>query len=530
VQEQKEPLVTRMRPVLMWIGRIALWSALALAGALLGLRVAGPIERETALGNVTLDVAPSWHGEINAYIPIADWGIRADAFETPLQIRVEPRGVDRQAVLRAASGDAHVLSAAEKDAKDAATAALVRALLYAFGGVVIAGLFSAMVRALLPLRNMRRIMGWALAPMLIGALGIAIVVLRAQETFDPQAFNEPRFYARGEELAQLLQVSEQKASDASKGYQSEVQRTLSGYAAILQTGANLTTPEPTKPDSVLLSDLHGNTLVIEPFARLFGDTTIFFAGDLGQTGTAAEARLLVPRLTSLGRKVVAVSGNHDSTLLMRRLARAGAIVLTDTGRLMPDGRTDGEVVKLIDGLDVAGYPDPLEWHGSHPDDPARVFSFAERPNGNAEYARVQGQVVSWFDSLRRRPDVVMIHENGLAQHLARTIEGRGTDQPPLLILTGHDHKQHVDPHGQALVVDAGTAGAGGLFGVGTQSVGIATLQFDTGRVPPRAIDMIRVDPTSGAAEADRIVPSSRTLCDAELVVCKGEQEPKQPAP
>src|SRR6201995_892312 len=155
-----------MRPVLAWIGRILLWSALALAGVLLGLRVAGPMERHTALGNVTLRVAPSWHGEINAYIPIADWGIRADAFETPLQIRVEPRGVDRQAGIKAASGDSKILSAGEKDARHAATAALVRALLFAIGGVILAGAFSAMIRAIRSsTRSRARLALWAIAPM-----------------------------------------------------------------------------------------------------------------------------------------------------------------------------------------------------------------------------------------------------------------------------------------------------------------------------------------------------------------------------
>ena len=262
--------------------------------------------------------------------------------------------------------------------------------------------------------------------MLIGVAGIAIVVVRAKDTFHPNAFNEPHYYARGAELAQLLQVGDKKASDASTGYQNQVQRTLSGYAAILQTGANLTTPEPTHPDAVLMSDLHNNTLVIEPFEKLFGDATIFFAGDLGTTGNQSEANLLVPRLTNLGRKVVAVSGNHDSTLIMQALAKAGATVLTDTGRLLPDGRTDGDKVVEIDGLQVAGYPDPLEWHGPDPDDPTRVFSFSERPNGDAEYAQAEQQIVSWFDHLPRRPDVVMIHQNGLAQFLARTIQSRGT--------------------------------------------------------------------------------------------------------
>ena len=56
---------------------------------------------------------------------------------------------------------------------------------------------------------------------------------------------------------------------------------------------------------------------------------------------------------------------------------------------------------------------------------------------------------------------------GLAQHLAETLHARG-DNGPLLILTGHDHNQHVDLYGPnpgIVVADGGTAGAGGVFGV-----------------------------------------------------------------
>ena len=130
-------------------------------------------------------------------------------------------------------------------------------------------------------------------------------------------------------------------------------------------------------------------------------------------------------------------------------------------------------------------------------------------------------------SSQSRPDVVMIHTNGLAQFLAQSVFSSGPQPKPLLILTGHDHRQHVDLYGDSIaVVDAGTAGAGGVFGVGTQSVGVATLQLPGGRPPPRAIDLINVDPVDGNAQADRVVPSSNAACDVERVQCHG-REPTQ---
>jgi hypothetical protein len=208
---------------------------------------------------------------------------------------------------------------------------------------------------------------------------------------------------------------------------------------------------------------------------------------------------------------------------MRDLAAEGAIVLTDTGRLRADGTTDGKPVQQIGDMKVAGWPDPLEYRGPNPGDPKRIFSFSELPDEDTRYAAAQTGVVRWFDGLPERPDVVMVHQNGLAQHLARALLSRG-DQAPLLILTGHDHNQHVDLYGDDIVVvDAGTGGAGGVFGVGTQSVGVATLQLPGGRPPPRAVDLINVDPVNGNAQADRVVPSSKAACEVERVTCHGRE-------
>jgi predicted phosphodiesterase len=306
--------------------------------------------------------------------------------------------------------------------------------------------------------------------------------------------------------------------ETSRGYTSSVQRTLAGYAALLNAGANVDIAAADESPVVLISDLHGNALAIDAVERTFASRPVFFAGDLGHAGSRAEAQLLAPRLAAVGEPVIAVSGNHDSALMMRRLAREGAIVLTRTGRLGASGETDGKPVQRIGGMRVAGMQDPLEYDGPTPESGDRIFSFSELPGGEERYKRAQADVVAWFDGLPERPDVVMIHTNGLAQHLAKTLYDRG-DQEPLLILTGHDHRQHIDLYRRIEVVDAGTGGAGGVFGVGTQSVGIATLQLPHGRPPARAIDLINVDPVSGNAQAERVVPSSKAACDIERVFC-----------
>ena len=78
-------------------------------------------------------------------------------------------------------------------------------------------------------------------------------------------------------------------------------------------------------------------------------------------------------------------------------------------------------MQRVDGLRIAGYPDPLEWPGPDPTSPHRIFSFAQLPDGNRRYAQAQTALVGWFEQLQPRPQVVLVHENGLAQTLARAI-------------------------------------------------------------------------------------------------------------
>jgi predicted phosphodiesterase len=259
---------------------------------------------------------------------------------------------------------------------------------------------------------------------------------------------------------------------------------------------------------------------------------VFFAGDFGNSGDRSEVDALVPRIAKLGREIVAVSGNHDSHAMMLALARRGVAVLTSKGQLRPDGSHGAQTI-VVEGLRVAGFEDPLEYSGANPDDPNRIFSFGQLPDPSTAVTLQQQRLLRWFTSLDRRPDVVLIHQNGLAEYLARTLWARGYSWP-LTILSGHDHIQHVNHEGPISVIDAGTVGAGGLYGVGSNYVGLGELYFPQGLPVLAAADMIQVEPVSGVAQAQRIVLSDGCArqhieCDSATDYLDPREGPKRSA-
>jgi Calcineurin-like phosphoesterase superfamily domain len=345
----------------------------------------------------------------------------------------------------------------------------------------------------------------------IAVIASVATLWQAQASFDEGALDHPTFYARGAELVQLLDAAT-NAREAGDGYVSKVQGAVSGFASLL-TDPTAGRVDGTHP-ALLASDLHNNRVALDSLRDYARDKPVFFAGDFGNTGSPVEARLLAPGVAGLGRQVVAVSGNHDSSIFMRSLARRGVTVLTRDGALRPDG-SHGPPLVNVDGLRVAGFDDPQEWHGPDPADPRRIFSFSELPDPEQAVTRAQRDLVRWYDGLPRRPDVVLVHQNGLAQWLASRLRSRGVTRP-LTVLTGHDHRQHVTAYGPVTVVDAGTVGASGIYGVGHDSVGLGELHFaPAGSL--EAADLIAVEPVSGAAQAQRVVTEP---CPAAIVVCR----------
>jgi predicted phosphodiesterase len=226
---------------------------------------------------------------------------------------------------------------------------------------------------------------------------------------------------------------------------------------------------------------------------------------------------LARRLATLGDEVVAVSGNHDSPGIMRALERRGVTVLE---------HTDG--VRTIGGLKVAGFEDPLAFEGE--DFPTGIrtgLSFGDLPDGHERYLEAVRERWEWWQALTERPQVLIVHQESIGRALANLIWDAEPEGAPLAILVGHTHEQRLDRYGPVTTVNGGTAGAGGVFGLGTQSVGLALMDFDTATGSLAATDLVQMNPTTSAARAQRVITANPD-CDETLVFC--HDEPSLPDP
>ena len=490
------------KPSLRSVGMLLAAAGIALVGTVIGWRLAGPTESETALGRVSFEVAPDLTGGIDAFVPIADWGLRADAFDAPFELQVEVRAVDRRGALAAASdstaalGDSTAaLGELEADLERDARGAVVRAFAV---GLVVVCVIAVLAWLASPRLRAMKLAAYVSAILAVGGGGGSLAL--AAVTFDSRAFSDTSYYGRGKELAQLLEFFERQRDN--ERYTSTFENALGNFSAYLSEAPR--TGEEGGATLLFGSDLHNNAPILSTLRRFAENEPVLLAGDFGHEGNEAEARLIAPRIAALGSQVVAVSGNHDSRGLMRALAAEGVKVLEQDGRLRRDGRVAGSPLLRVGVFTVAGFPDPLEWQGEDPDSPRRVFSFPELGDGELREDEAKAELVTWFEALPRAPDIVLVHQNALAQHLASELAGAGYERP-LAIVTGHNHYPHVDRHGPITVVNAGTLGAGGILRVGQEPAGLGLMHLQRESARVQSVDLIRVEPLSGQAQADRVV-------------------------
>jgi predicted phosphodiesterase len=482
----------------------ALWlAAMSVAGMVVSLRAFSAAEYRMGPAQVRVSTSFSTRGAVDAYIPIVDWGIRAHPFSAPITLSAELVSLDRSTalgVIRRPDGAAAGVNGVREDTPSVARSALRRAALLVLAGGLAGGIAGGLLLG--AVRHDRRMaVAGTLAGMILATAGITgcALLLRAPN-YD--AFREPTFYAHGGELPKLLALSDQ-FSTASASYASSYEQALSGLDTLIGAAA-VGRPLTTDRSFLVGSDIHANWLTLSAFENYADGRPVFLIGDYAQQGTPVEAGI-AERAASIGHPTVAVSGNHDTPLVMRRFARAGAIVLTRNGRLLPDGSIRSPAVVEIDGMRVAGYDDTLE---------RTAGSYGHRLDFTpAELGAEQQAVIAWFDRLAPRPQIVMVHDFRLAEAL-RLHTGTQSAEP-LLILTGHDHRQHVDRTGNVIVADGGTLGAGGVFEVGKSPAGFAKVHLDPSGWPA-AVDLISADPISGDASADRVTFARLSAAEVAL--------------
>ncbi len=479
----------RRRRKLALIARHAL-VILAVIAATLGGAYAGlstyTQSQELSIGRVAISADPGHRGALDLYVPLVDWGVRFEgAIRLPVRLHVDLRTVDRTAVSRVAQGAGFDVKDVRGEARDA-IANYLRALI----GIV---LLTSAGAGLLVAFAVRHRAGPRLRYTVAAAVGTTLVIGGAFVVLLPPRgeIDEPQYYAFGPDIPRALEAVE-AAQQSTKALDQELDAQLVGLARLVTRPAERT-PLVDRPTITIASDLHNNFLAAPILERATGDGPLFFAGDLTDRGSPLESRL-VSRVVDVGRPFVFVSGNHDSDTLERDLARRGAIVLTERGRLNRNG-TYGDDIVDVAGLKVAGYGDPFERRAGD--------GFKDRYDDQPS-ATHQDAFTAWLLPLIGQVDVVMVHEPALIQSALAILKDDPPERP-LVIVVGHTHAAAVEHYAGVTVVNGGSVGAGGTGNLTEPTdYGIARLIYTTKpSFQPLAADLVSIDPGSGSATARR---------------------------
>jgi predicted phosphodiesterase len=459
---------------------VALVIAATLAGGLIALAAYERTSRLSA-GTVRLSVAPLHRGSLDLYVPLVDWGVRFGAVRFPARLQADVRSVDREAVRRYAQGGSLDLAELRAQARDAIKGYLERLLAVTALSAAGLGLLTA-----LALRG--RVRRHALV-----AGGVTVVLVAALAVLLPPrgALDRPQYYAYGPDIPRALDAVE-SVERSTRAIDQELDAQLVGLARLV-VDPGRRQPLTGRPTVTIASDLHNNVLALPTLEQVAGKGPLLFPGDLTDRGTPLETSLIA-RVTHLGHPFVFVSGNHDSDSLERRLARSGALVLTQDGRLNADGSL-GPVINDVAGLRVAGYSDPFERRASE--------DFADRFD-NAPTAAMQDAFTGWMRGLVGRVDVILVHEPALIAPALEVLRDRPPSRP-IVFVVGHTHVAAVEHDPGFDEINGGSVGAGGTGNLTERTpIGIARLIYTTRpSFQPLAADLVSIDPGTGAATARR---------------------------
>jgi predicted phosphodiesterase len=467
------------------VAAVLLVIAATLAGAFMALNTYTQTQN-LSVGQVQISVDPGHKGALDLYVPLVDWGVRfEDAIRFPARLHVDLRTVDRGAVAKVANGGSLDLQDVRGEARDAIKNYLLN--------LIAITLLSALALGVLVAFAIRHRSGPRLRYKVAAAIATTALIGVALVTLLPPRgkIDEPQYYAFGPDIPRALQAVE-AAQASTKQLDQELDAQLVGLAKLV-TDPSQRTPITNQPTITVASDLHNNFLALPILEKATNGGPLFFAGDLTDRGSPLEARL-VSRVVHLGSKFVFVSGNHDSDSLERDLARLGAIVLTEHGRLNADG-SYGAVIQKVAGLRVAGYSDPFERRAGE--------NFKDRFQAEPTPTQ-QDAFTAWLRPLIGKVDVVMVHEPALFEQALAILQDHPPERP-LVFITGHTHKAAIDHFAGVTVINGGSVGAGGTGNLTEPTtMGIARLIFTSEpSFQPLAADQVEIDPGTGSSTAKR---------------------------
>jgi predicted phosphodiesterase len=442
-------------------------------------------EKDLSVGDIRLSMSPGHKGSLDIYVPLVDWGARFEAIRLPARLRIDLVTVDRQIVTKVANGAPLDVRDVRNEARDA-IASYLMALLAVTALAALA--FGLLVAFAIRSRTGPRLRWTSAAVVATTVLSVVALIVLLPPRGD---IDRPQYYAHGADIPRALEAVD-AAQQSSRVLDEELDAQLVGLARLVAEPAGRPLLA-SAPRLTIASDLHNNVLAVPLLGRAADDGPVLFAGDMTDRGSPLEAAA-VRRVVRTGNPFVFVSGNHDSDRMQRELARDGAIVLTEDGRLKPDG-THGDVVNLVGGLRMAGYSDPFIRRSAE--------NYADRFQPEPTPGQ-QDEFTSWLLRYEDDVDVVLVHEPKLIASALTILK----DEPPthpIVFVTGHTHKAELRRQPGVTVVNGGSIGGGGtgnLADVATD-IGIARLVYGTAPFRPLAVDLVSIDPGSGSATARR---------------------------
>src|SRR5690349_9658144 len=395
-----------------------------------------------SVGEIRMSVSPGHKGALDVYVPLVDWGARFEAIKAPIRLRVDLQTVDRKTATSLAEGQALDVELVREQATNAIKDYLIRLFALTVAAALTLGLLVAFaIRSSIP--RLRWTAGVAVLTTI--AIGTAMVL-----TIPPRGeIANPQYYAHGPDIPRALEAVE--AARRSTGVlDQELNAQLVGLARlVIDPGRRQSLSG--QPVITLASELPNNAFGVPVLERVADNGPVFFAGDLTDRGSPLETRL-VSQAAHSGKPFVFVTGNHDSDYLARELASDGAIVLTRTGRLKPDGSRGPIINTIKPGIRVAGYDDPFERLSAE--------SFKDRYDNNPSQ-EMQDEFLHWLTPLSGKVDVVMVHEPALIQTALAVLKDDPPERP-IDFMVGHTHKTALDDTIPGVtVINGGSIGAGG---------------------------------------------------------------------
>jgi predicted MPP superfamily phosphohydrolase len=453
--------------------------AIGIAGALLGVLVAGSVTRGVGPFQADLSFRPSASGGTTVAVPPLG-ELLLDTHDGPVRLEVGIARLRDDAV-RAIAADPGSLAGlgaeVDRDLRAGVIDLVLRtALVTSLGGAAL---------GFLVFRSPRRTLqatGAGLAALAAVAAGTALTV-------DRDALKEPRFTG-------LLASAPTAVGDVRDiverfdAYTLQLGRLVTNVTRLYDVTSRLPSFQATDDTVRVLhvSDLHlnpGAFDIISSVVEQFGVDLIVDTGDLTDFGSAAETRY-VEQIGGLGVPYVYVRGNHDSALTQATVAaQSGAVVL------------DGPEVVEVAGLRLLGAGDPRftpDKTTRDDDAPVSVLTGVGRTLARS------------VDTAPEPPHLVAVHDRAMAEPLL----GRTP-----VVLAGHAHRRIVTTEEGTLVMVQGSTGGAGLRAL-------------EGEEPtPVTLTVLYVDPADGRLQAyDDITLGglgttdariARTVVDADVV-------------